>query len=113
MRTYPTWIEIAVPGNAGYYRSFYGVEDLPYFYRYHQFTVVDQLPVDTATVHPSGTNFISKSQSGTATGSVTTAGDCAYLMAPDVWNPHDPNGVITSSNLRPAQFRLSATTTIP
>jgi hypothetical protein len=39
--SYATAIQISA---GGYFRTFYGVEDLPYFYRYHIMSVVDQLP---------------------------------------------------------------------
>ena len=111
--SYPTRIEIGVPGSSGYFRSFFGVKDLPYFYRYLHFMVVDTLPVDTAASHPGTSTFIGKAQSGIATGSVTTPGDAAYVIAAEVWNPHDPSGVLTSPTNRPTLFRLTATSDDP
>jgi len=43
--SYPTVIQILDPSiGSGDYATVYGVEDLPYFYRYHLFSVVDKLP---------------------------------------------------------------------
>ncbi len=66
--SYPTVIQIA---NGTGYRTVYGVEDLPYFYRYHLFSVVDKLPAPafsktTTTTFPAVSGF-------TTTGSTTTA----------------------------------------
>ena len=145
--SYPTWIQItSLVNGSSIVRNFYGVEDLPYFYRYHLFTVVDRLPVpllsSTNTVtFPPNTNWITTGitstsyqyPSGTVTanswnvtqapypvkingaqaGTLQDTGEATYYYIPDLWNPHDPNTLATSSSNRPTAFRAVAETQDP
>lgn len=73
--SYPTVIQMQVTPATGasYYRAVYGVEDLPYFYRYHLFSVVDQLPSPLLSQTASTITF-SGEPSGTTTPPFTTIG---------------------------------------
>jgi len=133
--SYPTRISLS---NGTTTRTFSGDEDLPYFYRYHLFSVVTQLPSPLL----SNSDGVSFTKSGTITTSVTTPGNgtayqltvtgtspaignhiklgtlsssgtAVYMYVPDVWNPHDPNNIVTSTSNRPTLYRLVATTTDP
>jgi len=135
--SYPTQISL---NNGTTTQTFSGDEDLPYFYRYHLFSVVDQLPSPLLKTTDAGSFTVSNTGSvtttgvsGTATWSVTntgtapwtyapphssktalgSAGEAVYMYIPDVWNPHDPNNVITSATNRPTAYRIVATTTDP
>jgi hypothetical protein len=120
-----------------------GVEDLPYFYRFHLFSVVTRPPaplvpmassvsfppstsfnVSTtmATTYPAGTVTTASwtastgtsgaTYSGCEAGTLSDQGEAALLYIPELWNPHDPNTVSTTS-LRPQKFRICASTTDP
>ncbi len=91
--SYPTWIQMMVgPTASAIPRNIYGVEDLPYFYRYHLLSVVTQLPspiygssdkvtfpanwttagsVPNATAWPSGNNYKAAWSLSTGTNSFT------------------------------------------
>ena len=71
--SYPTVIQIYNNSSGSYY-TFYGVEDLPYFYRYHLMSVVDQLP-NPVLSNSATTTFPPSPQGTTRTGSITTARD--------------------------------------
>jgi len=132
--SYPTQIQMGT--NAG--QIFTGDEDLPYFYRYHLFSVVTQLPspllatgdavtfaapsTGTTTVTtPGNSTPYTLTVSGTSTatgnhiklGTLTSSGTAVYMYIPDIWNPHDPNNHITSTTNRPALYRLVASTDDP
>ncbi len=136
--SYPTVIQIAA---GSVMRTFRGIEDLPYFYRYHQLTVVTQLPSPLL----SNSNAINwhmgtpppivaapspqpappptfKTTLGCKPGNpsdLTSGGKAVFLYVPDVWNPHDANTVLTYpsgtgvNNQRPSTFRLAVITDDP
>lgn len=125
--SYPTSIQIAA-GSVN--RVFRGVEDLPYFYRYHPFAVVTRLPVpllskDESVVFPMGTTGYSGSSDYAFKGArktldpddsligptLTDTGEATLLYIPEVWNPHDRTAVNASG--RPTQFRIVAMTQDP
>ena len=114
--SFPTVIQIAF---ASIYRTFRGAEDLPYFYRFHPFTVVTQLPSpllsknDTVSWYDSNTNQIVKTTLDCRLGSSVSGGKCVYLYAPDIWNPHDVSPVIAGTGARPTRFRVAAITDDP
>jgi len=99
--SYPTQIQMTDSNNVAH--VFSGVEDLPYFYRYHLFMVTSQLPQP----------LISDSASPKAATPVTVPGEGDYMYIPEIWNPHDPTTTQTTTTKRPAQFRIIATTQDP
>lgn len=114
--SYPTVVQI---NSAAGWRNFRGVEDLPYFYRYHPMTVVTRLPVpllstsDTVRWYFVSSGSLATTTLNCAPGSVTDAGEAAYLLVPDVWNPHNASTTLSSSDSRPARFRLAVITQDP
>jgi len=119
--SYPTQVQISA---GAYNRVFSGIEDVPYFYRYHLFSVVDQLPsplianstvksFPAGTVGINGTTSAIEAFSAMQTGTVTSAGEATYMYIPEVWNPHDPNTRLASSTNRPAKYQVIASTQDP
>jgi hypothetical protein len=104
--SYPTQIQILLPtgtSGTGPYHVLSGVEDLPYIYRWHAMTVVDQLPTPASAL-------ITQAQNGTVTAPANfNGGDFKELYTLDLWNPHDATTLVTSSTNRPTQFRIYAT----
>ena len=122
--SYPTIIQFGSPT----IRTVRGVEDLPYFYRFYPFAVVTRNPSpllaknDTVILHnypitygspptSSGTGDLKlyRSQAGTP----EDKGETAYLLIPEVWNPHDAGGTSLTNGTRPSQFRVTAATSNP
>jgi hypothetical protein len=132
--SYPTSIQIGVPGvgAVSYYRTFYGVEDLPYFYRYHPVSVVDVQPVpllartQAVTFSPGSSGYPATTPLGVpdtntytfnwvspaSAAPLTNPGDVALLYIPEIWNPHDPSTQSTAGT-RPQLFRMVVTTNDP
>ncbi len=108
--SYPTVIQI----NG---RTIYGVEDLPYFYRYHLFSVVDKAPGTALSNSANRIVFVDPAGT-TTTGSVTTALDYTNTSATPTftsWTFSVPGtapatvyamapGTVTSSNAGEATF---------
>ena len=135
--SYPTAIQLGVPGvgAVSYYRVFYGIEDLPYFYRYHPLSVVDTPPqpllnhTQAVTFSPGSFGYPSTvpgppvaADTNTytfnwmarvsAVGALSNPGDMALMYIPEVWNPHDPTTQTTTTS-RPQKFRIVVTTQDP
>ncbi len=102
-------------------REIVGVENLPYFYRIRPSIVQAIAPIPAGT---SGTawNHLPDpipyySGTGTApTGysTLTETGLMAYLLQPELWNPHDQGSPRASaSSLAPTDFRFVADSTSP
>ena len=118
--SYPTQISIAA---GAIQRTFRGVEDLPYFYRYHPMTVVTRLPSpllsksDTVAwrnaVDPLGVAPFKTTLNCAPGSSLSDPGEAVYLYVPDVWNPHDASNTLNSSGGRPTRFRLAVITQDP
>lgn len=113
--SYPTQIQIS--SSAGL-RTFRGVEDLPYFYRYHPMTVVTRLPSPLLskndTVIWTLTATTTKTTLYCAPGTnIADVGEAVYLLIPDVWNPHDSSTALNSPGNRPGRFRLTVVTQDP
>lgn len=122
--SFPTQIHFTT---GGVLRTFRGVEDLPYFYRYHPMTVVTRLPspllaktdqVEWRTGPPPVSGAAPapvKVSNATKPGSaLTDPGEAVYLYIPDLWNPHD--GLAKSNSptgLRPSRFRLTVVSRDP
>ena len=126
--SYPTVIQIA---SGSLMRTFRGVEDLPYFYRYHPFSVVTRQPnpllpassnsvaFTVAAANPAtGTAANIKTCSPCATleshpSGVVDGGNAVALYIPEVWNPHDASTRLSANTKRPTRFRLSVITDDP
>ena len=118
--SYPTVIQIAF---GGIWRTFRGVEDLPYFYRYHPFSVVTQLPIpmlaasDTVSFANAGSgltiNHCATLENVQTRGGFQSGGQMVSLYIPEVWNPHDYYTRLSSATGRPARFRLTVSTDDP
>lgn len=121
--SFPTTIQIAAGASM---RSFRGVEDLPYFYRYHRFVVVSKLPnpllskSETVTF-PAGTpmtpgpgttasDYVFK---GARAATLVDSGTAALFYVAEVWNPHDASSPAAASGPRPTRFRVQAVTQDP
>ena len=121
--SYPTVIQINVtpPTGANYYRAMRGVEDLPYFYRYHPFTVVTRQPSPLLsktdriafTRVSNNDNFTIQDCKPGSGVNITDPGEAYLLWAADVWNPHDPNSTKGTAGSRPTRFRLQVLTQDP
>ncbi len=114
--SYPTVVQIAA---GSVMRTFRGTEDLPYFYRYHPFSVVTELPdpllsksTSVSFNTPGGPRVLQSCEPLPATG-LNKAGKVVALYVPEVWNPHDAGTRIAASANRPARFRLSVITDDP
>ena len=107
-----------------------GVEDLPYFYRFYPFAVVTRNPDpmlannDKVVLHDypvtygnpitnSGTGNLTIYRSQAGTPVAGHAGQTAYLLIPEVWNPHDAFGTSLPTGPRPTQFRVTAVNSNP
>ena len=122
--SYPTAIQFYTGSIA---RTVRGVEDLPYFYRYHPMSVVtstpspllshasnqvrwhniaDAAPTPTPTPVPPGATpaptptpppGFQTSYDVTPGSSLSNPGKAVYLYIPDVWNPNDASTVLTGN----------------
>lgn len=110
--SYPTQIQVSA---GPVQRTFRGVEDLPYFYRYHPMTVVTRLPspllskADKVDWRQTGNPVSSapfKTTFNCAPGTLSDPGEAVFLYVPDVWNPHDAGTATTANWSRPSRFRL-------
>ena len=117
--SFPTQIHIAA---GAIQRTFRGVEDLPYFYRYHPMTVVTRLPapllsksdkVDWRKAGEAPAVAPFKTTRNCAPGILTDPGEAVYMFVPDVWNPHDASNTLNSASARPQRFRLAVVTQDP
>ncbi len=124
--SYPTQIQISSGTSPAYMRTFRGTEDLPYFYRYHRFAVVTELPVpllsaktDTVTFPagtptiPAGTTTADYVFYGARAGTLISPGSVSLLYVAEVWNPHNAGNVAAGTGPRPARFRVQAVTQDP
>ena len=124
--SYPTVVQIAA---GSVMRMFRGVEDLPYFYRYHPFSVVTQIPnplldkskqvaftvaaAPTPGATPTVKTLIHCEPLSNYPGGISNPGHMVGLYIPEVWNPHDPSGALNAGGARPPRFRLSVVTDDP
>lgn len=120
--SYPTVVQIAA---GAVNRKFWGIEDLPYFYRYHLFSVVTRLPSPVISKTESvtfptwtpGHSGAAVTFNGTreiaGASAMTDAGEAVLMYVPSIWNPNDPNTVASSSSNRPMALRITATTQDP
>ena len=118
--SFPTVIQIAL---ANGYHTVRGVEDLPYFYRYHQLSVVTRKP--NPLLSRSNQVVWKNSSTGTTvtttydceplpSGGLTDPGSAVFLYVPEVWNPHDLTPLFAGqSGARPARYRMVAVTDDP
>ncbi len=126
--SYPTIIQYTFPSLAGSVtHTVRGVEDLPYFYRYHPMSVVSKTPAavalasDTVTFYHVNADGSRGSVAATipfckpsAPLATTDQGQAAMLMVPEVWNPHDSSPTRgTLPGPRPTSFRITAVTDDP
>lgn len=128
--SYPSQVRI----DAGaLHRIFKGVEDLPYFYRYHPFSIVTRQPnpllskadrvkffdgsnMDPTVVPPNppvDLGYEVERSRVASPGGVVDPGEAWMIYVPEVWNPHDSHTVKTTTSGRPQEFRIIATTTDP
>ena len=131
--SFPTRIQYM--DSSGKLRTFCGVEDLPYFYRWHEFNICTKVPIITGLPNSqvSGSDSITLQNYPVVTGhpqvsstqnvtinsarylgpsrTIQDPGSVALLIIPEVWNPHDPNMPVTNS--RPTQFQMIVETNDP
>lgn len=117
--SYPTQIHIVA---GAIQRTFRGVEDLPYFYRYHPMTIVTRLPSpllarsDKVDWRKAGEDLSVapfKTTYNCTPGTLSDGGEAVYMYVPDVWNPHDASTMFSASGARPSRFRLAVITQDP
>ena len=127
--SFPTVINVNLPSPAGTVtRTARGIEDLPYFYRYHTMGVVTRTPsplilstdkVDfyyyssDPTVNHRG-SLVKTIYHCKPNVSVANQGEGEMLFIPGLWNPHDATQAYgTLPGPRPSQFRVTAITDDP
>jgi hypothetical protein len=125
--SYPTQVRIAA---GGLRRIFRGVEDLPYFYRYHPFSVVTRQPspllaktdkvvfydgsnMDNTKEPPEDKGYTVERARIASPNGVVDPGEAWMMYVPEVWNPHDSQTIKTGTSSRPSHFRIVATTADP
>ena len=120
--SYPTAVQIASGTTPSFSRVFRGIEDIPYFYRYHRFAVVTDLPSPLlsrnevvnfppgTTGYPGATPYAFK---GARVGTLSSPGSASILYIPEVWNPHDAMGRLAATGPRPTKFQVVAETRDP
>lgn len=115
---YPTRIQYSQSTSAGpLTRVISGVQDLPYFYRYNFFGFTTQVPSpllsenDKVTV-PSGTTTVQLRNTRVLGAATLSSGSAAYMIIPQVWNPHDAN-TPPAPDGGPTVFRITAETNAP
>ncbi|CAN5720293.1 hypothetical protein BH09VER1_BH09VER1_34640 [soil metagenome] len=96
-------------------RTVYGDQDLPYFYRWNFYGFTTKLPSPLLTWNDkvtfgSGTNSVDVRH--TITGTLVNSGSAAYMLIPQIWNPHDANTPVASGG-GPTTFRITAETNFP
>jgi hypothetical protein len=127
---YPTAIQINAKS---VYRTFRGIKDLPYLYRFHPFSVVSKLPVPllsksntmtfthgTTLTSTLGSGIVSGSTGYTLTyseaqaGTLTNPGEADFMYIPEVWNPHAMDDLAGGAVAkRPTRFQLVVSTQDP
>ncbi|XHR27293.1 MAG: hypothetical protein ACFUZC_15250 [Chthoniobacteraceae bacterium] len=123
---YPTRIRFSFSNLSGtaITRTVYGAEDLPYFYRWHFFTVCTHQPspllsasdsttiVTTSGTYPSYHTKVASGSDGSITVQLNDPGAASCLIIPQVWNPHDGNTAVAPGG-GPTDFRVVAETNNP
>lgn len=124
--SFPTVIQMGA--GSGVMRTFRGSEDLPYFYRYHPFSVVTEQPAplldttkkvsfivgyDTKKTPPEpDTRVLAPCMPAPASG-LQNPGKAVMLYIPEVWNPNDASAPALTVGRRPEKFRLTVVTNDP
>ncbi len=114
---YPTRIEWVDSSSAT--RTVYGVQDLPYFYRWHYFSVTTRLPSPLLTrADKLPTWSIGPARNVTVDHALESAtgpddpGSASYMIIPQIWNPHDAN-TRSATDGGPTMFRIVAESNDP
>ena len=90
-----------------------GIEDLPYFYRFHWRGIEDAKdPPNKQIPAPGGVTEITGNL-GDYAGNKFKCGTTAILGFPELWNPHALNGKGVEPGLRPSAFRVVAASETP
>lgn len=122
--SYPSVVQISA---GSYMRPFRGLEDLPYFYRYHRFVVVTRQPTPLLSKNESVTFPIGTPTLGTTPGNLSAPyvfkgaragnlgdpGSASLFYVAEVWNPHDAGGPAVATGPRPEKYRVQAVTQDP
>jgi hypothetical protein len=114
---YPTRIDFV--DSSGATRNLYGVQDLPYFYRWHYFSVTTETPNPLLT---DSDRSVTWNIGGSRTANIdhflasavppTSPGSASYMIIPQLWNPHDANTPAASGG-GPTDFRVLAQSSDP
>lgn len=122
--SFPSIVQISA---GPYMRPFRGLEDLPYFYRYHRFVVVTRQPnpllsKNESVTFPAGTPTLGTTPGalsapyvfkGARAGNLGDPGSASLFYVAEVWNPHDAGGPAVSAGPRPDKYRVQAVTQDP
>jgi hypothetical protein len=90
-----------------------GVEDLPYFYRFHWRGIEDANDAPNKVLPAPGGIAEITGNLGDFAGSRFKCGTTAILGFPELWNPHALNGRGVGPSLSPAAFRVVAASETP
>ncbi len=90
-----------------------GVEDLPYFYRFHWRGIEDANDAPNKVLPAPGGITESTGKLGDFAGSKFKCGTTAIMGFPELWNPHALNGKGVAPGLSPAAFRVVAASETP
>ncbi len=90
-----------------------GIEDLPYFYRFHWRGIEDANDAPNKALPAPGGIAEITGNLGDFAGSKFKCGTTALLGFPELWNPHALNGKGVEPGLAPANFRVVAASETP
>jgi type II secretory pathway pseudopilin PulG len=120
--SFPTLLKLPNPDpslttNAARYASALftarGIEDLPYFYRFHWRGIEDANDAPNKVLPAPGGITEITGNLGDFAGSKFKCGTTAILGFPELWNPHALSGTGVEPGLAPASFRVVAASETP